>query len=107
MGLTISKIMDVDVKDVVTLWEHCGLTRPWNDPIADISRARQNANSTVLVGRESGKIVASAMVGHDGHRDGCIMWPSNHRDRTPASVGRLWRPQNHGLNKGAFRNCNS
>lgn len=27
-----------DVEEVVGLWEACGLTRPWNDPRADIAR---------------------------------------------------------------------
>ena len=24
---------------VTTLWQDCGLTRPWNDPVADFDRA--------------------------------------------------------------------
>jgi ribosomal protein S18 acetylase RimI-like enzyme len=44
------------------------LTRPWNDPAADIALARKGTNAAVLVGRDNGAIVASAMVGHDGHR---------------------------------------
>ena len=66
--MTITRISDADVKEMVALWERCGLTRPWNDPFADIALARRGENSTVLVGREAGMIVASAMVGHDGHR---------------------------------------
>ena len=49
-------------------WQACGLTRPWNDPAADIALARREANATVLIGRDGGVIVATAMVGHDGHR---------------------------------------
>jgi len=67
-GLAITAIEDADVTAVVMLWERCGLTRPWNDPHADIALARRRDNSTVLIGRESGAIVASALVGHDGHR---------------------------------------
>ena len=66
--LAIAEIEDADVSAVVSLWERCALTRPWNDPVADIALARKNANATILLGRENDRIVASAMVGHDGHR---------------------------------------
>ncbi|MEZ5822568.1 MAG: GNAT family acetyltransferase [Bradyrhizobium sp.] len=67
-ALAIADISDGDVDDVIVLWQRCGLTRPWNDPAADIALARRNTNSTVLVGRDGDTIVATAMVGHDGHR---------------------------------------
>jgi ribosomal protein S18 acetylase RimI-like enzyme len=67
-ALSISDIADPDVEAVIALWQRCGLTRPWNDPAGDIALARRNQNSTVLVGRADGAIVATAMVGHDGHR---------------------------------------
>ncbi|MEA2876674.1 MAG: hypothetical protein QOF14_1870 [Hyphomicrobiales bacterium] len=68
MTLSISPIADADVPAVIALWQRCGLTRPWNDPAADIAFARRGANATILVGRADSAIVASAMVGHDGHR---------------------------------------
>ena len=52
----------------MALWERCGLTRPWNDPLADIALALGSPTSGVLVGRRDDRIVASAMVGTDGHR---------------------------------------
>ena len=66
--LAITPIDDADVAGVIALWRACGLTRPWNDPAADIALARREANATVLVGGDSPPIVASVMVGHDGHR---------------------------------------
>ncbi len=66
--LAISAIADADIPAVVTLWKRCELTRPWNEPQADIVRARGKANSEVLVSREGNTIVATVMVGHDGHR---------------------------------------
>ncbi|WP_027582994.1 GNAT family acetyltransferase [Bradyrhizobium sp. Ai1a-2] len=66
--LTIKPIEDADVGDVVALWQRCGTARPWNDPAADIALARKESNSTVLLGRHDGDIVASVLVGHDGHR---------------------------------------
>ena len=67
-ALSIAPIEDADVADVIALWQACGLTRPWNDPQADIALARRRPNSTVLIGRDADAIVATAMVGHDGHR---------------------------------------
>jgi ribosomal protein S18 acetylase RimI-like enzyme len=68
IALSIAPIADDQVEAVAALWERCGLTRPWNDPRADIALARRGPASTILVGRDAGKVVASAMVGHDGHR---------------------------------------
>jgi ribosomal protein S18 acetylase RimI-like enzyme len=67
-ALAISPMTDGEVEAVVALWERCGLTRPWNDPRADIALARRGPASAILVGREGDAVVASAMVGHDGHR---------------------------------------
>jgi ribosomal protein S18 acetylase RimI-like enzyme len=54
---------------VIALWHACGLTRPWNDPAQDLAFARGKPNSDILVGlADDNRIVASAMVGHDGHR---------------------------------------
>lgn len=50
------------------LWRRAGLTRPYNDPRQDFEFALGKPASDVLVGTIDGKIVASAMVGHDGHR---------------------------------------
>lgn len=67
-SLAVSALEDGDIPAVVTLWERCELTRPWNEPQADIARARSKSNSDVLVGRSGDAIVATVMVGHDGHR---------------------------------------
>ena len=66
--LAIGPIADADVAAVIALWQACGLTRPWNDPAADIAFARKGPNSTILIGRDGDDIVATAMVGHEGHR---------------------------------------
>lgn len=62
------EIADGDVEQVVALWQACGLTRPWNDPYKDVSFARTSESSTVLVLEREGRIAASVMAGHDGHR---------------------------------------
>lgn len=66
--LAIAPIGDADVADVVALWQACGLTRPWNDPATDIALARKGSNATVLIGRGDSAILATVLVGHDGHR---------------------------------------
>ncbi|HLA01565.1 MAG TPA: GNAT family acetyltransferase [Aestuariivirga sp.] len=68
MKIAFRELQDVDVESVVTLWKRCDLTRPWNDPYKDIQFAREGETSTVLVGDVEGRVVASVMVGHDGHR---------------------------------------
>jgi hypothetical protein len=67
-ALSIAPIGDADVADVIALWQACGLTRPWNDPAADIALARRGPNSAILIGRDGDAMIATAMVGHDGHR---------------------------------------
>ncbi len=68
LPLTIAPIEDADIASVIALWQRCGLTRPWNDPAADIALARKGANAAVLAGRDGNAIVATVLVGHDGHR---------------------------------------
>ena len=57
-----------DEAAVVALWRECGLTRPWNDPHKDIARKLAQQPDLFLVGTVDDQIVASAMVGYDGHR---------------------------------------
>ena len=55
--------------DAVALWRETGLTRPWNDPYADLARALAGPTSTVLGAQDAdGCLVGTVMVGHDGHR---------------------------------------
>ena len=66
--MIVSEVVDNDSDALVALWARCDLTRPWNDPRADLARARTTPTSTVLVGHAEGLLVASVMVGYDGHR---------------------------------------
>jgi ribosomal protein S18 acetylase RimI-like enzyme len=66
--LILRPIADGDEPAVIALWHACGLARPWNDPARDLAFARGKPNSDILVGLVDGRIAASAMVGHDGHR---------------------------------------
>jgi ribosomal protein S18 acetylase RimI-like enzyme len=85
--LAITPIADADVVTVIALWQACGLTRPWNDPAADIALARRGPNSTILIGRVDNTIVATAMVGHDGHR-GWVYYVATDPDRRAKGFGR-------------------
>ncbi|MBA2401897.1 MAG: GNAT family acetyltransferase [Bradyrhizobium sp.] len=84
--MDIAPIADSDIPGVIALWQACGLTRPWNDPASDIALARRESNSTVLIGREGGAIVATAMVGHDGHR-GWVYYVATDPDRRSRGYG--------------------
>jgi ribosomal protein S18 acetylase RimI-like enzyme len=86
-ALAISDIRDADIATVIALWQACGLTRPWNDPAADIALARRQPNSTVLIGRADNAIVATVMVGYDGHR-GWVYYVATDPDRRAKGYGR-------------------
>lgn len=57
-----------DEAAVIALWHACGLTRPWNDPKRDIARKLTEQPELFLVGEDDGRVVATAMIGYDGHR---------------------------------------
>ncbi len=67
-ALSIRPMRDGEEDIVTRLWQKAGLTRPYNNPERDVSLARQNPSSDILVGTRGGNIVASVMVGCDGHR---------------------------------------
>jgi len=58
-----------DTEAVVQLWQDCELTRPWNDPHKDIARKLSVSPDLFWLGCDAdGRIIASIMVGYDGHR---------------------------------------
>ena len=68
MKMTIRPFTPADESAVIGLWERAGLTRSWNDPAKDIARKMQVQAEWFLVGEREGEVMASAMVGYDGHR---------------------------------------
>ncbi|MCL2490379.1 MAG: GNAT family acetyltransferase, partial [Propionibacteriaceae bacterium] len=76
-----------DTVDVVALWEACGLTRPWNDPRADIARKQKEQPELFLVALLDGHVVGVVMGGYDGHR-GSISYLAVAPDRQGQGVGR-------------------
>lgn len=85
--LAIRPATSDDRDDLAELWTRCGLTMPYNDPGADLDFARGKPGSDVLVGTEGGRIVASVMVGHDGHR-GWLYYVAVSPDRQKQGYGR-------------------
>lgn len=55
-----------DTAAVVALWQEVGLTRPWNDPHADIRRKLTVQPELFLVAADHGAILGSVMGGYDG-----------------------------------------
>jgi len=66
--LLIDDLREAEIDAAAELWRTVGLTRPWNDPHADALLALAGETSTILAGRLDGRLVATAMVGADGHR---------------------------------------
>ncbi len=85
--LSFRPFVDEDEEAVIALWKKCGLIRAWNDPVKDIAFARDKPSSGILVGELDGEIVASVMVGHDGHR-GTLYYVSVDPDQQGNGFGR-------------------
>jgi ribosomal protein S18 acetylase RimI-like enzyme len=66
--LTIRAFKPSDAGAVVDLWRRCGLVRPMNDPLKDIERKRRVRGDMFLVGMREATLVASVMIGYEGHR---------------------------------------
>jgi ribosomal protein S18 acetylase RimI-like enzyme len=66
--MRIRSFQPADEPAVVALWQACGLTRPWNDPHKDIARKLTEQPELFLVGTVGEALVATAMIGYDGHR---------------------------------------
>ncbi|MCE4024934.1 GNAT family acetyltransferase [Microbacterium sp. Au-Mic1] len=96
-GFTIRAFDRDDTDAVVALWEDAGLTRPWNDPRADIERKLEVQPELFLVAEErtqertggghAARIVGSVMAGYDGHR-GWLYYLASASDRRGDGIGR-------------------
>ena len=96
-GIAIRAFERRDTDAVVALWDDAGLTRPWNDPRADIERKLAVQPELFLVAEErtpdrsldgaDARIVGSVMAGYDGHR-GWLYYLASASDRRGAGIGR-------------------
>lgn len=58
-----------DTAAIISLWQACELTRPWNNPELDIQRKLSVSDDLFLVAEDDdGHIVGSIMGGYEGHR---------------------------------------
>ena len=83
MSAEIRAFRTADEDAVVELWEQAGLTRPWNDPRADIRRKLSVQPELFLVAADGDTVVGTVMAGYDGHR-GWLYYlasASSHRGR--------------------------
>lgn len=86
--MRIRQLPEELAEEAVGLWHRSGLTRPWNDPRADLERAVRGATSTVLAACDDhGSLLGTSMVGHDGHR-GWIYYMAVAADQRRRGVGR-------------------
>ena len=78
-SLLIRPFKEGDVEALVSLWNMCKLTVPWNNPYIDIARKLKVQAELFLVGYLEDKLIASVMGGYDGHR-GWINYLAVHPD---------------------------
>jgi len=65
--LTIRPYRTADEEAVLALWRACEMLR-WSDPRKDIARKLRVNPEWFLVGELAGRVVATCMVGYEGHR---------------------------------------
>jgi ribosomal protein S18 acetylase RimI-like enzyme len=68
MDIIIRSYRESDNKEIIQLWKECDLVVPWNDPQCDIARKQTKQSDLFLIGLIKKEIIATAMVGYDGHR---------------------------------------
>ena len=78
-SLEFRPVQDREISSLIELWKLCDLVRPWNDPEKDIAFSRSGPASDILVAMDGETVIASVMVGHDGHR-GIVYYVATHPD---------------------------
>lgn len=77
-----------DEDQVVELWTRCGLVVPQNDPRRDIQAKMSWQPEMFLVGAIGDQVMATVMVGYEGHR-GWINYLAVSPDVRRSGIGRL------------------
>ena len=72
---------------VIALWEACDLTRPWNNPDADIDRKLSVDPENFILGFADDRLVATMMVGYEVHR-GWVNYLAVSPEHQGAGLGR-------------------
>ena len=86
--MKISEFTDDQSDKVIALWGKCGLTRSWNNPEKDIARKNSDKNGKFLIGQIDEVLMASIMIGYDGHR-GSINYLAVDPDFLGAGYGKI------------------
>ena len=86
-SLLIRPFKEGDEEALVSLWNMCKLTVPWNNPYKDIARKLKVQAELFLVGYLEDKLIASVMAGYDGHR-GWINYFAVHPDFQARGYGK-------------------
>ncbi len=76
-----------DEDQVVDLWMRCGLVVPQNDPRRDIQAKMSWQPELFIVGAMADRVVATVMVGYEGHR-GWINYLAVSPDLRRQGIGR-------------------
>ena len=66
--MEIRPYQKTDESAVIALWQACDLVRSWNDPQKDIQRKLAVDPELFLVGALDGRLIATVMIGYEGHR---------------------------------------
>ena len=86
-SLLIRPFKEGDEEALVSLWNMCKLTVPWNNPYKDIARKLKVQSELFLMGYLEDKLIASVMAGYDGHR-GWINYFAVHPDFQARGYGK-------------------
>ena len=86
-SLLIRPFKEGDEEALVSLWNMCKLTVPWNNPYKDIARKLKVQAELFLMGYLGDKLIASVMAGYDGHR-GWINYFAVHPDFQARGYGK-------------------
>ena len=86
-SLLIRPFKEGDEEALVSLWNMCKLSVPWNNPYKDIARKLKVQAELFLVGYLEDKLIASVMAGYDGHR-GWINYFAVHPDFQARGYGK-------------------
>ncbi|MDP6431333.1 MAG: GNAT family acetyltransferase [SAR324 cluster bacterium] len=86
-SLLIRPFKEGDEDALVSLWNMCKLTVPWNNPYKDIARKLKVQAELFLVGYLEDKLIVSVMAGYDGHR-GWINYFAVHPDFQAKGYGK-------------------
>lgn len=86
--MKIRTFKETDTEGVVSLWEQCSLTVPWNDPRKDIKRKLDVQPDLFIVCEDDTRIIGSVMGGYDGHR-GWLYYLAVHPDWWQQKIGTL------------------